>query len=138
MKDRYGYIPSPQSSRDYIFNKKAYDILNFWEKIRQNIYLCQSTKMVEDLKLFFNQINQIRNHSERKVRVEDWFMGFKGDFSTEIKNRYYTISEEITNSEMSLKHPVNCTDVSHNPGRVSFLRVAAQKRSDDFPSLRIS
>ena len=100
VKDRYEYIPPPKANRDFIFNKKAYNILNFWEGIRRNLYLCQSQDMIVWLGWFFYEFPKIASKSNENR--PDW-EGFTEEIRDEIKDRYKTLGKEITNTENELE-----------------------------------
>jgi hypothetical protein len=101
--DRYAYIPPPQAGRDFIFNKKAYDILDFWEKVKQNMYLCRYKEMADSLNFFFQQIDRFKSNKEEREKIEAWLVGFKREIKTKIEHRNSVLNEEITKSENELE-----------------------------------
>jgi hypothetical protein len=103
VTNRFEYIAPPQAGRDFIFNRKAYESISFWEKIRQNMYLDQSTDLTTCLNYFFPSLKDYRENADKRDFYASKFLKPKGKLIAEIEKRYNSLSKEITDSETELK-----------------------------------
>jgi hypothetical protein len=103
VTDRFEYIAPPQAGRDFIFNRRAYETISFWEKIRQNIYLDQSIDLTDCLNYFFIYLKDYRENADKREVYASKFSKPKSKLIAEIEKRYNSLSKEITELETELK-----------------------------------
>ena len=103
VANKFEYIAPPQAGRDFIFNRKAYEAISFWEKIRQNMYLDQSVDLTDCLNYFFTYLKDYRENADKRDAYVSKFSKPKAELIAEIEKRYSSLSKEITVSETDLK-----------------------------------
>jgi hypothetical protein len=102
-RDRYEYIAPPQAGRDFIFNKRGYEVLNFWEKIQHNSYLCQDEDLAKSLNTFFEVYNKLKTNNIDENFFKGWLPGINGEIKYKTRFRYSTLTKEITKTENELE-----------------------------------